>query len=94
MLLPFLFLLQDGVPMPEGYVEHATEVRIGIGADGSPKDCTLTKSSGSAKLDEQVCPIMMKRAKFKPKMDANGVPIESSFTTTIRWRLPKEAPKP
>jgi hypothetical protein len=79
-------------PAPAEYVEYATQVRMTIGTDGRARDCTVTRASGIADLDAKVCPTMLEKARFTPKSDAQGKPVEFPYTTAIKWRLPKEGP--
>jgi hypothetical protein len=79
-------------PAPAEYVEYATQVRMTIGTDGRAKNCTVTRASGIADLDAKVCPTMLEKARFTPKSDAQGKPVEFPYTTAIKWRLPKEGP--
>jgi protein TonB len=59
-----------------------------VGVDGRVKACEIIGSSGSRSLDRKTCEIMSERARFTPAMDAQGKPIESTFTPPpIAWRL-------
>ncbi|MDF0545821.1 energy transducer TonB [Sphingobium sp. H39-3-25] len=82
----------SATPAPADYVEYATQVSMTIGTDGRAKDCTVTRASGIADLDAKVCPTMLAKARFTPKSDAQGKPVEFPYTTAIKWRLPKEGP--
>ncbi|MET0372120.1 MAG: energy transducer TonB [Sphingobium sp.] len=93
MLFALLILLQQSGAAAD-YVESATAVSIFVGADGQARDCTVTQSSGAPELDAKVCPLILKHGRFTAKIDAHGTPIESSITTRIKWRLPREAAKP
>lgn len=64
--------------------------RLGIGTDGRPTDCTITRSSGSAELDATACRLLMRRARFTPARGADGQPVVSSYGSTVDWRLPGE----
>lgn len=69
--------------------QGVTAFRLGIGADGRPKTCDITGSSGSPDLDAHTCGLVMRRAIFKPALDAKGQPTEGSFSSRIRWLIPK-----
>ena len=60
-----------------------------IGTDGRAKRCTVTKSSGSADLDEAACAILMRRGRWKPATNAEGEPIEASFSSKFKWEIPR-----
>ena len=68
--------------------EGTTYFTAVIGINGRAKTCTVTQSSGSADLDEAACAILIKRGRWKPATDENGVPIEASFSSKFRWQLP------
>jgi TonB family protein len=55
---------------------------------GQVKDCMVEKSSGIASLDAQACIVVVKRARFHPALDSAGKPIRSTWSTTVRFRLP------
>lgn len=67
--------------------EAATTIRVTIATDGKVRDCTVLASSGSAELDNSACATMTSRARFRPAVDAQGRPIESTHTSRIRWRI-------
>lgn len=60
-----------------------------VGADGRPRACHITSSSGHADLDAAVCPVLMKRARFDPAME-NGKPISATYSNRVRWAIPKD----
>ena len=70
-------------------VEGTTGFRLTIGRDGVPTGCTVTRSSGSADLDEATCRSLGKRARFSPATDAAGNPVEGSWTSRVRWEIPR-----
>ncbi|MDQ2878707.1 MAG: energy transducer TonB, partial [Pseudomonadota bacterium] len=61
-----------------------------IGTDGRVSACSVTTSSGNSDLDDATCRISKSRVRFTPAKDANGSPIESSYTLPVRWVLPSE----
>lgn len=74
-------------PAQAGGKETATTIRATIGIDGKALNCTIVESSGSAELDESACTTMMRRAHFRPALDKQGHPMESTYTSRIRWRI-------
>ncbi|MBC7492308.1 MAG: energy transducer TonB, partial [Novosphingobium sp.] len=50
----------------------------------------VTRSSGSEELDQATCPMIQKRARFKPAADDNGNPREGSYSSSVAWRIPKD----
>jgi len=65
------------------------EGRVGfvmmVDETGAPKDCMVDETSGNASLDAQGCVLLLKRAKFKPALDAAGKPVRSVYSSGIRW---------
>ncbi|HEV2745981.1 MAG TPA: energy transducer TonB [Allosphingosinicella sp.] len=69
--------------------EHGTvHLRLSIGIEGRVRGCTIIESSGSAVLDATSCRIMVARPRFHPATDAGGKPVQDSFESKIRWRIP------
>jgi hypothetical protein len=56
---------------------HATLKSYDLTLDkqGRPIRCEITNSSGSAKIDAVVCSSLMRRAHYKPALDANGLAV-------------------
>lgn len=52
-------------------------------------DCKVIASSGHAKLDEDACGIIVRRAKFTPGKE--GSPPRT-YQTSIRWVIPDDGP--
>lgn len=76
------------LPTMEPTVEEAaTTIRVTIATDGKVRDCTILASSGSAELDKSACATMTNRARFRPAVDPQGRPMESTHTSRIRWRI-------
>jgi hypothetical protein len=67
-----------------------------VGADGLPKDCKITGTSGSSLLDDTACKLIMERARFTAARDEAGAPVASVYLNRIRWVLPetRTPPKP
>ena len=66
-----------------------TVARLSIDATGTPRDCIVATSSRSTSLDMTTCSILMKRARFRPARDRNGVATVGDYTVPVRWVLPK-----
>lgn len=69
--------------------DGATRIALAIGADGRPTSCTVIASSGSGDLDDTACARMMQRARFEPATGDDGRRTTGSWTTTVRWQLPR-----
>lgn len=57
-----------------------------IGTDGRVGSCTVTQSSGSARLDDATCKIIMRRWRFNPAT-RDGQPVTETKSQPVRWRL-------
>lgn len=60
-----------------------------IGLDGQPSDCCTVGSSGTPSLDAASCAAVMKRARHRPAIGADGKPMVSHLLRTIVWRIPQ-----
>lgn len=60
-------------------------LRVRVGADGLPRQVTLHKSSGHARLDEQALGAM-RQARFKPQVE-NGVPVEWIVIAPLQYEI-------
>jgi protein TonB len=56
---------------------------------GRPTGCQVTSSSGSDDLDAQTCKSVMRNARFTPGKDADGNPVASSYSSRVRWVIPR-----
>lgn len=74
-------------PLRDG-IEGTVGFTLSVGADGRPTGCQVTSSSGNGELDSAACSNLMKRAKFKPKLE-NGTAVPSSYSNRVRWVIPK-----
>ncbi|MDE2595784.1 MAG: energy transducer TonB [Sphingomonadales bacterium] len=70
--------------------EGTTGIRLSVGPDGKATGCTVTASSGSPDLDDAACANAQRRARFTPAMDGEGQPTSGSFSTRVRWQIPKD----
>lgn len=60
-------------------------LRVRVGADGLPREVTLHRSSGHARLDEQAV-WAMQRARFRPHTE-NGQPIEWIVIAPLQYEI-------
>jgi periplasmic protein TonB len=68
--------------------------RLTISSDGVVSNCQITVSSSFPILDEATCRLVTARARFKPATDAKGNAAEGSFSSRVRWAVPRETPPP
>jgi len=70
--------------------EGDVTVRLTIGIDGRAHQCEVTAGTGYSELDAGTCERLVRYAVYRPALGANGQPIESSLTMTIKWRIPEK----
>lgn len=74
---------------PESYLakeEGEVGYQMTIDAQGKATDCSVTQSSGFARLDAATCSILMGRnLEFSPAVDPNGEPIAGTFEGFADW---------
>lgn len=69
-------------------LEGTVDFRVTVGTDGRVGDCVITRSSGSAALDEATCNVMRMRGRYTPARDAAGNLAIGRDSGRITWRLP------
>jgi outer membrane biosynthesis protein TonB len=71
---------------------------LAVDEQGKAFRCRLLLKSGVSGLDDALCPLMIKRARFKPALDEHGRPISVAFVSRMNWgSVPnpdKVAPRP
>lgn len=65
---------------------------VTVDTQGRVKDCRITGSSGSPRLDETTCRLVTQRARFTPATDSKDNPIEGTYSNRVRWVLPAVTP--
>ena len=70
--------------------EGVTGFRVSVGTDGRATSCDVTSSSGSSDLDQATCANVLRRARFTPASDSEGNPTTGSYSSRVRWVIPKE----
>lgn len=77
--------------LPRG--DHRYRVALVIDRRGRVSDCTLLKGTGTTALDQQLCPQMKARARYRPARDGDGRPVASTLELSGGWTV-KAAPLP
>ena len=62
---------------------------LSIDKRGRVTDCTITRSSGHAALDEATCKLIEGRARFDPAKDNYGNSIAGTYSNSVNWQLPE-----
>ena len=69
--------------------EGTARFRLQIAANGKVESCTITRSSGSARLDEATCRNVERRAKFDPARNGENQPVAGRYESSVKWVLPE-----
>jgi len=69
--------------------EGVTRFSVQVGADGRVTSCSVTGSSGTPELDSTTCSLIQRRARFSPATDGEGNPTSGSWSSSVRWQIPK-----
>lgn len=70
--------------------EGTTGFRVSVTAEGRVGSCNITSSSGHSDLDEATCSNVTRRARFNPATDGDGNPTTGSYSSRVRWVIPKD----
>ena len=73
-------------------MEGTTGFAIDVSIDGCVVACRVEESSGHPLLDEQTCPVLLERARFRQEVDAAGNPKQFVYRNKFVWRLPGKGP--
>lgn len=83
---------------PPGARSSGEEGRVAftlvIDETGRATDCKVTTSSESPLLDETTCTLMVANGRFTPPRDKKGKPVESRWSSSVRWKLETPPPPP
>ena len=72
-------------------IEGVTRFVLAIDPYGIVENCRISVSSGSSELDAATCNLITARARFKPARDNRGKPVASTWASSVRWQIPKDA---
>jgi protein TonB len=67
-----------------------TGFRLSVGPDGRVTGCEITSSSGNDELDKATCKYASSRARFAPAKDGEGQPTTGSYSSRVKWVIPKD----
>jgi protein TonB len=74
----------------EAGIGGRVEFRFSVGPDGRVRDCAITRSSGSAELDDTTCRLVTQRFRYRPATDARGHPISEEVEGEHIWQAVRE----
>ena len=58
-----------------------------LDTNGVPTECRVTRSSGDPYVDGGLCPLIYRRLRFRPALDADGRPIPYRLDYVANWSL-------
>lgn len=73
--------------LAERGVRGIVNFRLMIDAEGGVTACHIQQSTRPAEFDEAACKGLMRRAKFKPALDADGQPMPSFYRNTVHFMM-------
>lgn len=87
---PGTWLGPDDYPaaMLQREMEGRVHFRLTVDSQGSPTSCHITRSTRPQVFDDAVCLALLKRARFKPALDAQGKPVAAYWSSSVRWEIP------
>ena len=69
----------------KGY-SASVNFRLSVDAAGRPTQCHVQQVIGDEVFAEKSCEALMRRARFRPALGADGTPIASFFRSTVRFQ--------
>ena len=64
-------------------------MRVTVNTEGRADDCAVVATSGSPQIDTTSCRVALRRARFRPALDAAGQPVTIAAVFTVTWLLPR-----
>lgn len=61
---------------------------LAVSAGGRATGCEITRSSGFADLDALTCSLLLRRGRFAPASDEQGLPAPGRYASAVRWQIP------
>ena len=62
--------------------------RLDIAPTGKPVGCKVLYRTNPDEFSDLSCKLLLKRARFKPALDAQGKPVKSFYINSIQWMAP------
>ena len=62
-------------------------VSLQLDERGVPVECRVARSTGDSSVDSGLCPLITRRLRFRPAMDASGRPIPYRLEYVATWSL-------
>ena len=61
--------------------------RLIIEPTGDVSSCAVQESVMPKQYNDLTCKLIIRRAKFEPALDAEGQPIKSYWSSSVRWMI-------
>jgi len=78
---------------PSALAAHATgetHALVDVGVDGTPSNCRIKRSSGNREIDSATCKIILKRSRFHPAKDTQGIAVAAPYYATLTWEIARQ----
>jgi TonB family protein len=62
--------------------------RLSVDSEGKVSECHIQRSTRPKGFDDAVCGALMRRATFRPALDAEGNPTASYYINTVQFMMP------
>lgn len=62
---------------------------LSVDTRGRVSNCTITRSTGHAALDEATCRLLERRASFDPARDSSGEIVAGRYSSSVSWKIPE-----
>ena len=76
---------------PEGF-EGIAQLRFTVAPSGRISQCSVTRSSGSRRLDDLTCRLIIRRFRYRPARNSEGIPIASVVEGEHLWHAEPRPP--
>jgi protein TonB len=87
-------IYDDDYPRSEDHLRGLLTVhmRFTVSPRGRVERCQITRSSGSRRLDDVTCRLIMRRLRYRPALDPAGRPIDWVVEGSQEWNQRDEPP--
>ena len=88
---PGRWVTPDDYPSRDLLAGHqgVTGFRVIVSSSGRVVSCEVTRPSGFPALDKAACTYVTRRARFEPATDDSGTKVVGSYSSSVRWQIPR-----
>lgn len=69
---------------------HFVTIQMTVGTDGRPSNCQIVTPSPDAEADRITCRLAVERFRFRPRTNAQGIPVPGEYRWRQRWWDPRD----